>query len=148
MVAVLAIALPVFLAVLGVIVTFIPRRAVSRAHWVWVIAFIFLGVSAIVVGSWDRRNADAQQENLQTTINGLKDTVDKLTKPIASPTNPERDPDALYQNGNVVGKVVAPRITLNESKVYFDRIENAGNLNTKKTFEYRDYIRRIQVANA
>ena len=35
---------------------------------------------------------------------------------------------------------MSPRITLNESKVYFDQVENAGNLDTRKPFEYRDYV--------
>jgi hypothetical protein len=64
-----------------------------------------------------------------------------MTKPISAPSvKPARDPDALYQNENVVGNVIGARITLNESKVYFEQIENTGHLDTQKNFEYRDYI--------
>lgn len=103
--------------------------------------FVLVGLVAIGVGIKDRLNADTAQEELKNTINGLKDSIDKMTKPISAPSvKPARDPDALYQNENVVGNVIGARITLNESKVYFEQIENTGHLDTQKNFEYRDYI--------
>jgi len=148
MVAALAIALPIILAVMGVIVALKPPPPVGRIHWFWVGGFVLVGAIAIAIGIRDRRNADAEQQKMETIINGLKDSIDKMTKPIIAPTISQHDPDGLYQNGNMVGKVVAPRITLNESKVYFDQIENAGNLDTKKTFEYRDYILKFLRADS
>jgi hypothetical protein len=99
---------------------------------------------AIGSGVADRRASDAGQDELKKTINGLKDSIDKLTKPIGNePTTIKRDPDALYQNGNSAGKVMGARVTLNESKVYFDQISNAGNLDPNKVFEYRDFVLRF-----
>ena len=133
MVAFFAIALPIGLALMGVIVA-------RTVHWIWVAAFVLFGAAAIVVGIQDRRSADIGQKKLAATINGLRDSINKLTQPVTTPTVPARDPDSLYQNGNVVGKVIAPRITLSESRIFFEQIENAGNLDKQKNFEYRDYI--------
>jgi hypothetical protein len=141
MVAGLAIALPIILAVMGVVVTLNPPPAIGTLHWLWVGAFVLAGLVAIGVGIKDRLSADAAQEELKVTIKGLKDSIDKMTRPVSAPSvKPARDPDGLYQNESVVGKVVGARITLNESKVYFEQIENAGHLDTNKNFEYRDYV--------
>jgi hypothetical protein len=133
-ISVFAVSLPIILAVMGVIVALKPPS--TAMLWVWVVAFIIVGLIAIVVSVIDRRNAD-------DAIKGLKDSIDKMTKPVSESIRPARDPDALYQNGNVVGKVAGARITLNDSKVYFEQIEDAGNLDTKRTFEYRDYVLRF-----
>jgi hypothetical protein len=143
MVAWLAIALPIVLAVMGVVMGVIVALSQPSALFIWscVAAFAMVGLIAISVGIKDRNNADAAQLELKNTINGLKDALDKMTRPISAPSiKPARDPDALYQNENVVGKVIGARITLNESKVYFEQIENAGNLDMNKNFEYRDYV--------
>jgi hypothetical protein len=141
MVGGLAIALPIILAVMGVVVALNPPAAIGRVHWIWVGAFVLVGLAAIGVGIKDPLNADAAQEELKSTIGGLKDSIDKMTKPINAPSvKPARYPDALYQNENVVGKVIGARITLNESKIYFEQIESAGNLETNRNFEYREYI--------
>lgn len=141
MTAAIAIALPIILAVMGIVVALNPPPAAGLLHWGWVGGFVLVGLVAIGVGIKDRRDAGAAQEQLETTINGLKDSIDKLTKPVSrQSTKPARDPEALYQNENVVGKVTGARVTLNESKVYFEQIENAGNLDTRKNFEYRDYV--------
>jgi hypothetical protein len=134
-----AVALPIILAVMGVIVALYPPP--KETLWLWVAAFAIVGLITIIVGIVDRRNADA-------AVKGLKDSIDKLTKPVAENTSPARDPDTLYQNGNVVGKVAGARISLNDSKVYFEQVEDAGNLDTKKNFEYRDYVLRFVRADS
>jgi hypothetical protein len=149
MVAGLTIALPIILAIMGVVVALNPPPATGLVHWIWVGSFVLVGIVAIGVGIKDRYNADAAQEELKSTIKGLKDSIDKMTTPVSAPSvRPARDPDAIYQNENVVGKVIGARITLNESKVYFEQIENAGNLDTNKNFEYRDYVLRFVRADA
>jgi hypothetical protein len=97
----------------------------------------------VISGIVDRHNSDRAQQKLEQTVTGLKDAIGKLTKPVESQKRSQRDPDALYQNGNSIGKVVGARITLNESKVFFEEIQNAGGLDTRRPFEYRDYILRF-----
>ncbi len=144
MIAGLAIALPIILAVMGVIVALNPPPPIGLIHWIWVGAFVAVGMIAIAIGIKDRLNADAAQDRLRIEIRGLRDAIETMTKPIASvPVKPTRDPDAIYQNENITGKVIGARITLNESKVYFEQLENAGHLDTKKPFEYRDYVLRF-----
>lgn len=140
MTAIGAVALPIILALLGIIVSIKP---ISPGRWqkATIAAFILLGGIAAFLVVMDRLNSDKAQADLKHTIDGLRDSIDKLTRPISAPSiKPARDPDALYQNENVVGKVVGARVTLNESKVYFEQIENASNLDTNKNFEYRDYV--------
>jgi hypothetical protein len=141
MIAYAAVALPVILAVMGIAVTLKPPNS-SPAAWTWFGAFLIIGAITVVVGVKDRQNSDA-------TLNGLKDAIDKLTKPIgAENVRPSRDPDSIYQNGAQVGQVTGARITLNQSQVYFDQIKNAGNLDRSKTFEYRDLILRLVRADS
>jgi hypothetical protein len=143
MIAYAAIALPFILTVMGVALALKPPQT-PRSAWVWFAAFLVAGVLAIGTTIKDRINTDAAQEVLKDTVNSLKDAINKLTKPISNQsTAPARDPDAIYQNGNAVGRVTGARITLNESRVYFDQIENTGNLDRSKTFEYREYILRL-----
>jgi hypothetical protein len=60
----------------------------------------------------------------------------------------ERDPDGIYQYGRMVGKVIAPRIVLNQSRAFFDQIQNAGDLDRAKAFEYRDHMLRFLKAES
>jgi hypothetical protein len=151
MIAAFAIALPIILAVMGVVMGLVMLLSPPSPIFIWscVAAFAVLGLVAIGVSIKDRHNVDAAQEELKTIIKGLQDSIDKMTKPVTAPTAQlARDPDALYQNESGVGKVIGARITLNESKVYFEQIENAGHLDTNKNFEYRDYILRFVRADA
>lgn len=68
--------------------------------------------------------------------------------PAPAPKPPERDPDGIYQHGRMVGKVIAPRVLLNESKVLFEQIQNAGDLDTSKNIEYREHILRLVKADS
>lgn len=145
----IAISLPIILAVMGVVVTIRPVSREGTWHWISIGAFVLAGVLAVVIGIADRHNSDNAQQELKDTVKGLKDSIDQLTKPVPQKSQlPSRDPDSLYQNENIVGKVVGARITLNDSKVYFDQIENSGNLDTKKNFEYRDYVLHFIRADA
>lgn len=56
---------------------------------------------------------------------------------------PARDPDTIYQRGLAVGKVVAPRVFLNESKVTFDELYDTSDLDRSREFEYRNFILRV-----
>ena len=138
-ISVFAVALPIVMAVMGIIVALYPPS--NEKLWFWMVAFVVVGIIAIIFGIIDRLNADA-------AIKGLKGSLEIVTKPVPANTRPARDPDTLYQNGNVVGKVVSARITLNDSKVYFEEVEDAGALDTKKTFEYRDYILKLVRADS
>jgi cytochrome c-type biogenesis protein CcmH/NrfF len=55
-ISVFAVSLPIILAVMGVIVALKPPS--TAMLWVWVVAFIIVGLIAIVVNVIDRRNAD------------------------------------------------------------------------------------------
>jgi hypothetical protein len=55
-----------------------------------------------------------------------------------------RDPDGIYQFGQQVGTVELPQIDERKSKVFFQRIEGAMNLNDGREFEYRKYVLRIR----
>lgn len=139
-----AIALPIILAVLGVVVSFeaVPKKGLLQ--WVWVGAFAILGVLAVISQVSDRHATDKDQRALKESVKGLQDSIEMMTKPLAQPLKQtQRDSDFLYQNGNSAGKAIGARITLNESKVYFSEIQNADGLDTRKPFEYRDYILRF-----
>ena len=123
----------------------------KRMGWVWFAAFLIIGLIAIVASVKDRQNADAEQSELKADTNraGLGIPIDKLTQPIGKAVGATtRDPDTIYQNGAAAGHVVGARITLNQSQVYFEQIENAGNLDQSKTFEYRDYVLRLVRADS
>jgi len=119
-------------------------------HWAWLGAFLVVGLVTIWTGVKDRQNADLSQNNMQTTVQGLKDSIEKLTVPVSAQPSAEgsRDPDEIYQIGSSVGKVTGARITPNESKIYFAEIDNTGNLDRSKTFEYRDYVIRLVSAQS
>jgi hypothetical protein len=55
-----------------------------------------------------------------------------------------RDPDGIYQFGQQVGTVELPLIDERKSKVFFQRIVGAMNLNNGREFEYRKYVLRIR----
>jgi hypothetical protein len=149
MVGYLAISLSGILAVLGILVSLSPPPSGGIWHWSVLLAFIVVGLVAIGIGIKDRSNADASQKELKDTIDNLKDAVDNLTRPIGNTATPRaRDPDTIYQNDTAAGRVSGARITLNESQVYFDEIENTGNLDRARTFEYRDFVLQIVRADA
>jgi hypothetical protein len=75
MVAIAAIALPIVLAVLGVIVSINPPSKKGHDRKIWIGVFILLGIFAVGIGIADRHNSDRAQ-------NELKDSIDQLTKPI------------------------------------------------------------------
>jgi hypothetical protein len=93
---------------------------------------------------------EGRLKELKDTIDGLKDAISKLTKPLSKDiaATQARDPDAIYQSDLAVGHVVGARITLNQGQVYLDQIENAANLDKSKTFEYRDYVLRLGRADS
>jgi hypothetical protein len=144
---------PVILSLMGVAVAVWSPKD-RKAHWIWVVAFTLVGVLTIIASIKQVMDSDAAQTNLADslktltkTVDGLQDAIKALTKPIPKEAettiHPARDPDAIYQNDIAVGRVVAPRITLNESKIYFDEIQNAGNLDRSKPFEYRDFVLKM-----
>ena len=72
---------------------------------------------------------EKQVSELKVAVDGLKDIRSKISVPVSKePASPTRDPDTIYQNGNSVGRVIGARLILNQSQIYFDQIENAGNL--------------------
>lgn len=48
------------------------------------------------------------------------------------------DPDAIYQRGQIVGRVVAPRVHQSVSRVTFEAITDTSDLDRKVPFQYRD----------
>jgi hypothetical protein len=110
-----------------------------------ILALMGVGITVWAPSIVQQHASDAAQDDLKQSINDLKKAVEALTKPLPTPqvVEPARNPDGIYQNNTLVGTVVAPRITLNESRVYFDELLNAANLDTKRPFEYRDLILRM-----
>jgi hypothetical protein len=144
---------PIILSLMGVAVTVWSPKD-RKPHWIWVLAFALVGVLTIIASIKQVRDSDAAQTNLTDslqkltkTVDGLQGAINALTKPIQkepeTTIHPARNPDTIYQNGITVGHVVAPRITLSESKIYFDEIQNAGNLDRSKPFEYRDFVLKM-----
>jgi hypothetical protein len=139
---------PVALAVMGGAVAISPPDS-RRARWLWGTAFGIIGIITVIGTVKVTLDSEAAQKELTDTVKGLKDSIDKLTQPVPkSDVPPQRDPDSIYQNGSATGRVIAPRITLNESKVYFEELQNAGNLDIKRPFEYRDFILKMERADA
>jgi hypothetical protein len=131
---------PVALALMGVAVAvWSPKQ--RKAHWTWGISFALVGALTVSATWKQARDSDKAQGDLTNSVNELKLTIDKLTIPVKQTNG--LDPDSIYQNGGIVGHVIAPRITLNQSRVYFEQLQNAGNLDRGRTFEYRDYILKM-----
>jgi hypothetical protein len=143
-----AIAGPIMLALMGVGVTVWPPTK-SMHHWIWGIAFIIIAILTIMSSVKQQHDSDSVQRELAQKLEGLQNAIKALTKPLLPKrVKPIRNPDSVYQNGIAVGTVIAPRITLNESKIYFEEIQNATNLDRSSSFEYRDFVLRIISARA
>jgi len=109
MIAFAAIALPIVLALMGIALSVMLPTS-GRARWVWLASFLIVGLVGLVAistGIEDRRESDARQGSAQADIKGLREAVEQLTKPLQPTVRAAHDPDALYQNGNGVGKVRA-----------------------------------------
>ena len=87
------------------------------------------------------------QEQLGAALNDLRqckihifDTLE--AKLIASPAPTPRDPDALYQDGEIVGEVQGARIDRGNSLVSFQSVRTQGNADQIREIEYQDWVLR------
>ena len=77
------------------------------------------------------------------------------TKPSAPATTPagrtgNYQEDAIYQDGNVVARVVGAEVRGDAREIYFAEINNSGNLILPEECEFRKYrlmIQRIEYAS-
>jgi hypothetical protein len=82
-------------------------------------------------------------------------TVSEETKPSAPATTPagrtgNYQEDAIYQDGNVVARVVGAEVRGDAREIYFAEINNSGNLILPEECEFRKYrlmIQRIDYAS-
>jgi hypothetical protein len=128
---------------LGFRVTLRPPEARLHRQYKWAFGVLSLiGLSLVIVIA--ARNG-LVQSSVNAKLDELNQAVEALTKPLpaVSPSKSLRDPDGIYQNGRLAGTVVDPRITVNQSKVYFEKITNAKDLDRTKPFQYRDFILRM-----
>lgn len=68
--------------------------------------------------------------------------------PIAAPK--EREPDALYQNNRVVGRVREPEVDAEAKEIRFGEVYNSDELLLPDECEYRNYrllVQRIAYAS-
>jgi hypothetical protein len=122
---------------LGFRVTLRPPEARLHRQYKWAFGVLSLIGLALVIVITVRNGLI--QSSISAKLDELKQAVEALTQPPrAAP--PSRNPDGIYQNGDLIGLAIAPRISLNESKIYFQEIQNATNLDRAKPFVYRDFI--------
>ena len=146
--AIIFVAGPIALGVMGVAMSVWPPERVGVrdwkiSHWAWIAGFVLVAILTFLAGIEQWHSTETSQDELNKNVKELKVAVEALTKPLPKDTDRSRDPDAIYQNGAVVGKVIAPRIALNQSKIYFEQLQNAGKLDQSKPFEYRDFELKI-----
>jgi hypothetical protein len=137
---------PVILALMGVAVSVWPPKK-KIIHWTWGIAFAAVGIITIAGSVKQQQDSDNALAEQTKAFQGLERAIKDLTKPLRNDST-QRDPDTIYQNGVGVGHVISPRITPNESKIYFEEIQNAGNLDRSKSFEYRDFVLKMISADS
>ncbi len=65
---------------------------------------------------------------------------------LTRPTQPERDPNGLYQFGEKIAVVEAPKVDLAHRLVHFATIKKAPTLNVDADFEYQNYVLHYQKA--
>jgi hypothetical protein len=99
-------------------------------------------------GGWRDRLSKAQEQ--LDIANSEARTRKEISTVVSMPTRAgeksaqeERDPDAIYQMGSIVGHVVAPHINLNRGEINFESIIDTQNLNRTKEVSYRDF--RLQI---
>lgn len=73
------------------------------------------------------------------TIVELKSQLALAPRSSALPLPPKRDPDAVYQYGEIVGLAANPKIRRNEGMLFFDAIEHALDLNYHDPIEFQDW---------
>ena len=135
---------PIVLGLMGVAVTvWLPTKPLH--HWIWGIAFVVVGIVAVGGSLKQLRDSDKTNTEQTQALKDLRRAVENLTKPVPAPapSTPAKDPDTLYQGGQNAGQVIAPREAINQSKIYFSMIVNAGSLDPNKQFNYREFTLKI-----
>jgi hypothetical protein len=59
---------------------------------------------------------------------------------------PAREKDALYQNGQIVARIINANVRENEAKVFFEEIYKSNDLDLGSEFEFQKYRLRFQSA--
>lgn len=58
-----------------------------------------------------------------------------------------RDPDGIYQHGQLVGRVILAEVSPGTSFARFQRIEGAVNFDESKPFDYRNWVLLLTAMN-
>ena len=67
------------------------------------------------------------------------------TKPETKPSpSSQRDPDAIYQGGRLVGRVVEPEIDLEAKQIRFSEVDGSDDLLLPEECEFQKYRIMIQ----
>ena len=63
-----------------------------------------------------------------------------------SPSGPvaQREPDAIYQNGELVARVVAPEVDAGAKEIRFEELYNSDNLVLPDECEFQKYVIMVQ----
>ena len=88
----------------------------------------------------ERDSAKALAGEKQKEIDRLTLQIDQLKNEFSRPENPSRNPDGLYQLGDLVGTVGGAKVDRGNSIVTFQVVRSSGNLNAVKEVEYRDFV--------
>lgn len=118
-----------------------------------IIAFLYANFRAFnderdkAIAATNEKNAViGERDAVRTQAEDRQREIDRLNARIAAleaqipKAIPTRDPDGLYQLGQLVGSVGPARIDQGNGTVEFDGVRSAGNLNPNAEVEYRDFV--------
>lgn len=103
----------------------------------FLLVFLFKLVAVPIAMANETASArEIAEAELSTRIDALNREVAELTRP--KPEAP-RNPDGIYQHGEIVGNTVGARRLPNTSWYHFDQINADGNFDPDSEFEYREW---------
>jgi hypothetical protein len=97
------------------------------------------GASSSLPGTTEQHNVSGPN----VIVPGSGNTL--TINPITPPSQPSRDPDGVYQFNRLVGYVEAARPDIANGYVNFDAIRGDGEFNPSETFEYRNYVLKMDM---
>lgn len=106
------------------------------------LAFIYANFRAFDETSRALAKKTTDLTQVQNERDGLKAQLDELKRNPVRPTSiPEpRNPDGLYQLGQLVGNVSGAQVSENSGTASFQFVQAGGKMNFSKDVEYRQYL--------
>lgn len=160
-----AVALPTFLAILGVFVSVeTPRLQSSRERLFWRGGLIVFGLIVSIVTAWQQHNSRQDATEIKDLLGGIADSmkVDRNKSPasqaeeikkrlegmeaqVAAISNPPRALDILYQEGKSIARVVGIQLASDQKSVSFQGVTSDHEINFGKQIELQNV--RLQCAS-